>query len=337
MATPLRPSGPGPLARDVPPDVARALETHRVALTGHCYRMLGSPAEADDAVQETLVRAWKSYAQFEGRAALRTWLFRIATRVCLDALGDRMKRTRSVDRGPVCTIDAPLTAQPAETWIEPIPDGHAIPDDVDPAQRAVLRQSIRLAFLAALQHLPPKQRAVLLLTEVLDRSAAETAETLDLTVAAVNSALQRARATLASRDVRSVRAPASEAQSALLARYVDAFERYDLPALTALLHQDAVMSMPPFDLWLRGHDAISAWFEGRGAVCKGSRLVPTVACGLPAFGQYHPGAPGQPHLPWALIVLEPVEDAGDGRLGAMTFFLDTKALFPRFGLPAELP
>jgi RNA polymerase sigma-70 factor (ECF subfamily) len=311
---------------------AAHLEEHRSALTGHCYRMLGSAAEADDAVQETMVRAWRSLDRFEGRSSLRTWLYRIATHVCLDALADRSRRARPMELGPVCSVDDPLTALPGSHWIEPIPDVSALPGDADPAELVALRESIRLGFVAALQHLPPKQRAVLLLAEVLGWSAAEIADSLDTSVAAVNSALQRARATLASRDLSEARAPLSDAQSTLLERYVDAFERYDMDALTALLHQDATMSMPPYALWLRGHASIRAWLLGRGAGCRGSRLVPTAACGLPAFGQYRPGGPGGSFHPWSLIVLE---ISGD-RIAAMNHFLDTEALFPRFGLPPGL-
>ncbi|KFA93586.1 sigma-70 family RNA polymerase sigma factor [Archangium violaceum] len=312
---------------------AANLEEHRTALTGHCYRMLGSAAEADDAVQETMVRAWRNLDRFEERSSMRTWLYRIATRVCLDVLGDRSRRVRPMELGPVGTPDDTLTQLPGSEWLEPIPDALALPSDADPSERVVLRQSIRLAFVAALQHLPPRQRAVLLLTEVLGWSAAEVAESLETSAASVNSALQRARATLATRDLSQARAPLSDAQSTLLDRYVEAFERYDVTALTGLLHQDATLSMPPFCLWLQGHEPISQWLLGRGSGCRGSRLVPTSACGSPAFGQYRPPAePGGPHKPWALIVLEL---SGD-RIAAMNSFLDTATLFPRFGLPPEL-
>ncbi|HTN92270.1 MAG TPA: sigma-70 family RNA polymerase sigma factor [Sorangium sp.] len=319
---------------DVAHATARLLEEHRAALTGHCYRMLGSAAEADDAVQETMVRAWRSLDQFEGRAALRTWLYRIATHVCLDALNERSRRARPMELGPPNALEGPLTTLPSYRWVEPIPDVRAVPADADPAELVALRQSIRLAFVAALQHLPPRQRAVLLLMEVLGWPAAEVAETLDTSVASVNSALQRARATLATRDLTGARAPLSDAQAVLVDRYVDAFERYDVTALTALLHEEATLSMPPYALWLRGHEPIRGWMLGPGAGCRGSRLVPTAACGSPAFGQYRPpGEPGGPHRPWALIVLE----LSGTRIAALNSFLDTEALFPRFGLPPELP
>lgn len=313
---------------------AEQLHVHREALIGHCYRMLGSAAEADDAVQETLVRAWRALDGFDGRASIRTWLYRIATHVCLDALGDRARRERPVALGPEGTVHDELVERPRTHWLEPIPDVHALPADSDPAERAALRQSIRLAFVAALQALPPRQRAALLLAEVLGWSAAEIAEALETSVPAVNSALQRARATLADRAPPERGAERlSPAQQALLARYVEAFERYDVDALTALLREDATLSMPPYTLWLRGPAAVRDWFLGRGIACRGSRLVPTSANGLPAFGQYRPGAPGEPHRPWSLVVLEL-----DGeRITAMNHFLDTATLFPRFGLPPELP
>lgn len=308
------------------------LEAHREVLTGHCYRMLGSPAEADDAVQETMVRALRGLDRFDGRAALRTWLYRIATNVCLDLLAERTRRERPIGLGPAGTVDDPLVEKPRTHWLEPVPDLHALPADADPSERAVLRESIRLAFVAALQHLPARQRAALLLADVLGWSAAEIAEALETTVAAVNSALQRARATLADRAPAAEHAATlGEGDALLLSRYVDAFERYDMDALAALLREDAVLSMPPYTLWLRGHAAIRDWMLGRGVGCTGSRLVPTAANGLPAFGQYR-ATPGG-HRAWSLVVLE----LRDGRIAAMTHFLDVEDLFPRFGLPLELP
>jgi RNA polymerase sigma-70 factor (ECF subfamily) len=307
------------------------LEAHRAALTGHCYRMLGSVVEADDAVQETMIRAWRNLERFDGRASLRTWLYRIATNVCLDTLADRTRRARPMEEGPAGSVDDPLIEYPRTHWLEPIPDAWAVPVDADPAELAILRQSIRLAFVAALQHLPPKQRAVLLLMEVLGWSAAEVAASLDTSVAAVNSALQRARATLESRNVREA-SPLSASQVELLERYVDAFQRYDVDGLASLLREDAAFSMPPYALWLRGPAAVRGWLLGRGSVCRGSRLLPTAACGSPAFGQYHP-CPEGGHQPWALIVLE----LAGGRIAGWHSFLDTETLFPRFGLPPRLP
>jgi len=304
------------------------LEDHRTALTGHCYRMLGSVADAEDAVQETMLRAWRGLDRFAGRASLRTWLYRIATNVCLDALAERSRRTRPVEDVPQGTVDDPLVERERTHWLEPIPDTLALPAEGNPAELAVLRESITLAFVAALQHLPPRQRAALLLTEVIGWSAGEVAEALDTTVPAVNSALQRARATLTSRQVRPEPAALSDAQSRLLSRYVEAFERYDVDALAALLCDDATLSMPPYTFWLRGREAIRSWLLGRGAGCRGSRLVRTAASGSPAFAQYRRGG----REPWALIVLEL---SGD-RIAAWNAFLDTGSLFPRFGLPREL-
>ena len=299
---------------------AAQLEQHRKALTGHCYRMMGSAVDADDAVQETIVRAWRSLDRFDGRASLRTWLHRIATNVCLDLLADRSRRARPIESGTAGTADDALETMPRTHWLEPVPDARTVPADADPAEAVALRQSIRLAFVAALQHLPPKQRAALLLTEVVGCSAAEVAETLDTSVASVNSALQRARATLAERNI--AEAPSTELSE-------------EQKKLVDLLREDATLSMPPYTLWLRGHDVIRKWLVGPGSGCRGSRLIPTAACGSPAFAQYRPGAPGggPGYHPWALIVLEL---AGD-RIAGWNAFLDTETIFPLFGMPRELP
>jgi len=315
-------------------DLDRRLEQHRRELTAHCYRMLGSPFEAEDAVQETLIRAWKGFDRFEGRAALRSWLYSIATNVCLDMLSGRERRARPMDLGPAREpIEANLNVLPETTWIQPIPDGLVVPEG-DPADVAVAHETIRLAFVAALQHLPPRQRAALILCEVLRWQATEVAELLDTSVASVNSALQRARSTLAAGNVSATdpKPPLSDADRALLTRYVDAFEQYDMEALTSLIQEDAQQSMPPFDLWLRGRDDIFTWWLGPGIGCKGSRVIPTVAAnGSPAFGQYKPSPDGG-YEPWALQVLE----LEDGQIVEFTFFLDTKTLFPLFGLPSRL-
>ena len=319
-----------------PAELERALEEHRRELTGYCYRMLASPFEAEDAVQETMLRAWRSQAGFEGRASLRSWLYRIATNVCMDMLSGRQKRARPMDLGPSREpVEANLNTLPEVTWLEPIPDGVAVPEDGDPAEVAEARESIRLAFVAALQHLPPRQRAVLILCEVLRWKASEVAELLETSVASVNSALQRARATLEASNVTqsTTRTSLDEADAELLARYVKAFEQYDMEALTSLIREDAIQSMPPFDLWLRGRDDILSWWVGPGAGCRGSRVIPTVAAnGAPAFGQYKPDDTGDGYVPWALQVLE-IED---GRIVEFTFFLDTERVFPLFGLPLEL-
>ena len=302
------------------------LEQYRRELTGYCYRMLASPFEAEDAVQETFIRAWRGYDRFEGRSALRSWLYSIATNVCLDMLGSRERRARPMDLGP---SREPVLENagilPEVTWIEPIPD---------PVDVAVDRETIRLAFVAALQHLPPRQRAVLILSEVLRWKASEVAELLDTSVASVNSALQRARATLATADVtRTDKAALDAPDRELLGRYVAAFEAYDIDALTSLLHEDATQSMPPYDLWLTGRDDIFTWWFGPGIGCKGSRVRPTrSANGSPAFGQYKPSDTGEGFDPWALQVIEVV----DGKIAELTFFLSTETLFPLFGLPLRL-
>jgi RNA polymerase sigma-70 factor (ECF subfamily) len=319
-------SDPALTVRPASSDLDRRLEEHRRELTGYCYRMLGSAFEAEDAVQETLLRAWRGYERFEGRAELRSWLYRIATNVCLDSLKGRERRARPMDLGPAREpILESLNTLPEVTWITPIPD----PEDV-----AVANETIKLAFVAALQHLPPRQRAALILCEVLRWQATEVAELLETSVASINSALQRARATLAQSNV-SATDPApqlDEADRALLARYVTAFEQYDIEALTSLIQEDATQSMPPFDMWLRGRDDILTWWFGPGIGCQGSRVIPTVSAnGSPAFGQYKPTPEGG-YEPWALQVLE----LEAGRIVEFSFFLDTEALFPLFGLPLSL-
>jgi RNA polymerase sigma-70 factor, ECF subfamily len=317
-------------------ELERQLEQYRSELTAYCYRMLASPFEAEDAAQETFLRAWRGIDRFEGRAALRSWLYRIATNVCLDMLNGRQRRARPMDLGPAREpIEANLNVPSEVTWIQPAPDELVVPEQSDPAEVTAARETVRLAFIAALQHLPPRQRAVLILCEVLRWQAAEVAELLETSVASVNSALQRARATLKANEVSASEAPPSvdEADEELLARYVAAFEAYDMDALTSLIKEDATQSMPPYDLWLRGRDDIFAWWLGPGIGCRGSRMIPTVSAnGAPAFGQYKPSESGQGHDPWALQVLE----ISEGRIGELTFFLDTETLFPLFGLPPRL-
>ena len=298
--------------------------------------MLGSPFEAEDAVQDTFVRAWRGFDRFEGRAALRSWLYRIATNVCLDMLSGRERRARPMDLGPAWNPDGPIgRTLPEVTWIEPVPDGLVVPAEGDPAEVAVSRETIRLAFVAALQHLPPRQRAVLILCEVLRWKATEVAELLETSVASVNSALQRARSTLEASSARMTDPlpVMDESQRELLSRYVEAFEHYDMDALTTLIQEDATQSMPPYELWLSGREGILRWWVGPGAGCRGSRVIPTVAAnGSPAFGQYKPSASGSGYDPWALQVLE----IADGRIIEFTFFLDTERVFPLFGLPDRL-
>jgi RNA polymerase sigma-70 factor, ECF subfamily len=319
-------------SRDVRPE---DLEPHRRELTGYCYRMLGSVFEADDAVQETMVRAWKALDGFEGRSSVRSWLYRIATNVCLDMLRGRQRRALAMDLGPAGMTDAfQGVTRPENAWVTPVPDARVVPHDGDPAEVAATRESIRLAFVTALQHLPARQRAVLILREVLRWQAAEVAELLDTTVASVNSALQRARATLASLDLdESTTRLADTEHQELLARYVDAFERYDIPALVALLRDDVVMSMPPYDFWLSGPDEMARWFVGPGGGCRGSRLVATEANGDVAFASYKPDPEGG-WAPWSIQVLQLSGDRPPRIVGHHNF-LDTD-LFGAFGLPAHL-
>jgi RNA polymerase sigma-70 factor (ECF subfamily) len=295
--------------------------------------MLGSAFDAEDAVQETLLRAWRNLDTFEERSAPRTWLYRIATNVCLDMLNGAKRRARPMDLAPAGTADMPLGDTLDEaTWVMPVPDARVITLDADPAEIAATRDSVRLAFVAALQRLPARQRAVLILRDVLDWHANEVAELLETSVASVNSALQRARASLSTGGEAPVAiAPMDAKNEQLLSRYVDAFQRYDMDALTSLLRQDASWSMPPFPLWLQTHIDIRRFCMGPGIGCRDSILIPTWANGAPAFGQYKPDDRGG-HEPWALQVLE----LSDGAISGVTFFLDTARLFPLFDLPMRL-
>ncbi|MEY2423195.1 MAG: polymerase sigma-70 factor, subfamily [Acidimicrobiaceae bacterium] len=321
-----------PAGVDVGNSLLDDLETHRRELTGYCYRMLGSGFEAEDAVQETMVRAWKNIDGFEGRSSLRSWLYRIATNVCLDMLQGPQRRARPMDLGPSSPASTPLPGGlPEHNWVMPIHDARVLPEDGDPAELAASRESIRLAFVAALQHLPATQRAVLILREVLRWQASEVAELLDTSVAAVNSALQRARATLETVNVdASTPLQVDDEQRALLERYVDAFERYDITSLVALLHEDAKFTMPPFALWLEGTDDIAQWYVGQGSACEGSRLVATSANGCPAFASYKLAGPGV----WEPFNLHIVEISG-GRISGLHHFLYPE-LYPAFGLPPRL-
>jgi len=308
------------------------LEPYRRELTGYCYRMLGSGFEADDAVQETMVRAWRAIDSFEGRSTVRSWVYRIATNVCLDMLRGRKRRARPMEMGPSSAADpAHLGSMlPEHMWVTPVPDSRVLAED-DPAELAEAKETIRLAFVAALQHLPARQRAVLILREVLRWQATEVAELLDTSVASVNSSLQRARATLAAKNLDAGSSPPVDAhQQELLARYVDAFERYDIPRLVELLHEDAIQSMPPYAMWIRGSDEIGRWLLGAGIGCRGSRLLATAASGCAAFGQYRVDPAGG-HAPWALQVIE----VSGNRISGFHAFLDTD-LFAAFGLPAHL-
>lgn len=354
-ALPFEPEHPTPAQLGPEQLGPEQLDRHRRELTGYCYRMLGSFAEAEDAVQETLIRAWKAQDSFEGRSSVRTWLHRVATNVCLDMLRGRKRRALPMGLAPSTNVSDVRDVADigpelgAAAWVLPVPDNRVLSDHADPAQLAAQRDSVRLAFIAALQHLPPRQRSVLLLREVLDWSAAEVAELLGSSVASVNSALQRARATLAAHEGGEFGAPAGSllaaatsgttpaaadesSQRDLLAEYVEAFERYDVARLTTLLRDDAIQSMPPFPLWLRGSAQIGRWMLGPGAECRGSRLLPAGrANGAAAFGQYRSDGHGG-HTPFALHV---VRVAGQ-QIAEMHAFLIPGLLFPLFDLPPAL-
>jgi RNA polymerase sigma-70 factor, ECF subfamily len=308
------------------------LEFYRRELTGYCYRMLGSAFEADDAVQETMLRAWKAADGFEGRSSLRSWLYRIATNVCLDVLRGEKRRALPMDLGPASPpVESYLRPSPAEDlWVTPIPDARVVPEHGDPAEIAAARDSVRLAFVTALQHLPPRQRAALILCEVLKLPAVEAATVLDSSVASVNSALQRARTALAALPEHQRPCAVEPENAELLAKYVDAFQRYDMKALLTLLREDALQTMPPFEMWIQGAVNITEWMQEPGpSLCAGSVLVPVRANGVLAWGQYKPDPEHGGLAPWGLQVHE----VTGGKISRMTFFLDTGRLFPLFGLP----
>jgi RNA polymerase sigma-70 factor (ECF subfamily) len=322
-----------PTSLDASTPIEQELEVHRRALTGYCYRMLGSGSEAEDAVQETMVRAWRASDRLESREALKAWLYRIASNVCLDMLQRPQRRALAMDMGPASAADGALGAGlPESAWIQPIADARVLPPEADPAEVADSRETLRLAFVAALQHLPPKQRAVLILREVLRWQATEVAELLETSVASVNSALQRARATLDGLDLdleSTGSASVPGEQQELLSRYVSAFESYDITSLVSLLHEDASFTMPPFPLWVQGPEAVHDFMLGTGIHCKGSRLLATAANGGPAVGVYHPGPDA--YEPWAIVVLEITDD----KITGLHHFLYPE-LFEAFGLPAKL-
>ncbi|HKE73042.1 MAG TPA: sigma-70 family RNA polymerase sigma factor [Acidimicrobiales bacterium] len=313
-------------------DLEDELESHRRELTGFCYRMLGSGSEAEDAVQETMVRAWRAIDGFEGRSSLRSWLYRIANNVCIDMIRSPQRRARPMDMGPsTATADVVLGAgRPEQEFVQPIADHRIIDLSGDPAQVSAERESVRLAFVATLQHLPARQRSVLILCDVLRWQASEVAELLDTSVAAVNSAHQRARATLADMETEPLDPTVDPAHRALLDRYVDAFERYDIPALVTLLRDDVVMSMPPWDTWLRGKEDVGAWFLGQGIVCKDGRLLPIEVNGTAGYGNYHLVSPGH-WEPWGIQVIE----VAGGRIVGHHNYID-RELFAEFGLPSAL-
>jgi RNA polymerase sigma-70 factor (ECF subfamily) len=313
------------------------LEPFRRELTGYCYRMLGSGLEADDAVQETMLRAWRAGDGFEGRSSVRSWLYRIATNVCIDMQRQPQRRARPMDLQTSSPPDESHLGPvlPEATWVTPIADHRVLPQHADAAELAEQRASIRLAFISALQHLPARQRAALILCDVLRWSAAEAADLIDTSVASVNSALQRARATLRSRPGPVTPDALSPDHAELAARYADAFERYDIDEIASLLRHDAVMSMPPFAMWLQGREDICRWMVLPGPLeCAGSRLIPIQANGSHGFAQYRLDPDGG-WVPWGLHLLDVV----DGSVSADNVFLahlEPERLFASFDLPLRL-
>ncbi len=316
--------------------VAADLEPYRKQLTGYCYRMLGSASEAEDAVQETMIKAWRNLDRFEGRASLKSWLYRIATNVCLDMVQGPQRRARPMDLGPASSADSNLGAPAGEaTWLQPVPDGLVLSGEGDPAEVAAERETIKLAFVATLQHLPSRQRAVLILREVLRWQATEVAELLGTTVASVNSALQRARATLESIDPEALSSrPIGADHQALLDNFLAAFEAYDVSSIVTLLRDDVEFSMPPFQLWLERPEEVAKFLMGQGIECKGSKLLPVQANGQPAFACYHPAKDGDGYAPWCLQIFD-IE--GDKIAGWHNYLSLDHTLFPLFGLPERLP
>lgn len=327
-----------------PPTIEGNLERLRPALVGYCYRMLGSGFEAEDAAQETMVRAWRRADTLHEPAALKSWLFRIATNVCLDQIESRGRRARPVDLSDPGTADGPLGEPLAESaWVLPIADGQLADPAADPARQAADREALRLAFVAALQHLPSRQRVVLVLREVLRWSASEVAEMLETSVASVNSALQRARATLDQLGLKDAEAPArpsGEDERRLLEQYLDAFAEYDIDRIVALLRHDVVFDMPPLPLWLRGAEQAGRFMLGPGAACRGSKLIAVTANGYPAFASYKPDPDAGGWAPWSLTLLEFAGDSEDGEAavaGVHNFLAPfLPDLFGSFDLPERL-
>lgn len=320
------------------------MERLRPSLTGYCYRMLGSGFEAEDATQETLLRAWRRSDTLAEPGALKSWLFTIATNVCLDQIDARKRRARPVDLADPGTAETPVGAPlPETTWVLPIASGQVADPDADPQDQATEREALRLAFVAALQHLPARQRVVLVLREVLRWSAKEVADVLDSSVASVNSALQRARATLDELDLEDSDAPArpsTEDEQRLLEQYLEAFAEYDIDRIVALLRYDVVFDMPPLPLWVRGPQEVGTFMLGQGAACRGSKLIATSANGLPAFASYKPDPESGAWLPWSVTLLE--AQVGDGAAaptvsGVHNFLAPFMPnLFASFGLPERL-
>ena len=324
--------------------IEQDLERLRPALMGYCYRMLGSGFEAEDATQETMVRAWKKADTLAEPAALKSWLFRIATNVCLDQIDSDGRRARPVDLSSPGTADTP-TGEPLSesTWVLPVADGQLIDPEADPARQAAERENLRLAFVAALQHLPARQRVVLVLREVLKWSASEVADLLETSVASVNSALQRARATLdelALEDAEAPARPSHEDERRLLEQYLEAFAEYDIDRIVALLRYDVVFDMPPLPLWLRDPEQIGRFMLGPGAACRNSKLIAVEANGCPAYAGYKPDPETGNWVPWSLTVLEfgTGTEEPDPAISGIHNFLQPflPRLFDSFGLPPQL-
>lgn len=314
-------------------ELEEQLTALRPEITRHCYRMLGSPFDADDAVQETMLRAWRGIGGVERRAALRSWLYAIATNVCLEQLRQARRRALPMDLTAPVPGPRPLgPARAADTWVQPIPDTRVLPTDLDPARITVERESIRLAFVAALQLLPPRQRAVLLLRDVIGWRSREVADLLGLTEDAVNALLRRGRAAMPARRPAASEALLDSERRALLGRYISAFERFDITALVGLLHDDATLSMPPYGLWLRGVPAIAAWLRSRETLCRDGALVPVEVNGTVGVAQYRRGPGGSGLRAFSLQVVE----TSAGRIDGLHIFLLTE-LFPLFGLAEEVP
>jgi RNA polymerase sigma-70 factor (ECF subfamily) len=306
-----------------------SVDEFRPELTAYCYRMLGSIFDADDAVQETLLRVWQSWSEFRQDSAVRTWVYRIATNVCIDKLRQQKRRALPVDlTGPTSPIVVPEQTTPLNDWIWPAPDFKG-----DPADVSVRRESVRLAFVALLQLLPARQRAAIILHDIFRWSADETALVLKTTRAAVNSALQRARGTLDRAKLTSeqVAVSSGELDHDLLNRYVQAFEEFDVDGLIALFHEDGSLSMPPFTMWVQGADNVRAFYEATRFHCLGSRLLPVWANGEPGFGQYVPDLADGVMKPWGIHVLE----CRNGQIAHVHTFIDPR-LYPRFGLPESI-
>lgn len=311
--------------------VEQQFENLKPKLTSYCYRMLGSIDDADDAVQDTFIRAWLNWSSFRQESSYQTWLYRIASNVCLDKLRQAKRRTLPVDlSGPAASIVEPRETLPESSWIWPTPDAADHPEE-----SYMRRDTLQLCFIALLQKLPPRQRAVLILKDVFEWSAKEIADTLGMSPAAVNSALQRARETMERAQLRSDEYSMmdEEPDRDLLSQYVQAFERFDIDALVSLFHEEGCLSMPPFPMWVQGKDNVAQFYALTRWHCIGSRFIPvTLNGGYPAYAQYVPSSSDPSFLvPWGIQVVE----IKHGRIFHVQNFINEK-LFSRFGLPERL-